>query len=149
MIVLLSLMLMVTACNDDRVYSQFVHTGVEGWDKHEPITFGIDTVQQTGLYALSLGMRASREYPFKNLQVALEYTVFPRQQKQQEVINITVSDNDGNMLGHGISLYEYDLPIQKFNLNKGDSIAVTVRHNMKRETLPGIVDIGMTLRKNE
>lgn len=143
------MLLVMTACNDDRVYSRFEHTGVEGWDKHEPITFGLDTIQHTGLYAMSLGLRASREYPFKNLQVALEYTIYPSLQKMQDIVDVKVSDNEGIMLGHGISVYQYDLPIQKLNLNKGDSIAVTVRHNMKRETLPGIVDVGITLRMNK
>lgn len=142
-------MLLLTACNDDRVYSQFVHTGVEGWDKHEPVTFSLDTIQHTGLYAMSLGLRASRDYPFKNLQVALEYTIFPSMQRQQDIVDVKISDSEGIMLGHGISVYQYDLPIQKLNLNHGDSIAITVRHNMKRETLPGIVDVGITLRQSK
>jgi hypothetical protein len=34
-------------------------------------------------------------------------------------------------------------------LNKGDSLEIKIRHDMKREILPGISDIGIMLNKHE
>ena len=52
------------------------------------------------------------------------------------------------MLGHGVALYQFDLPLRKHFYLHGDSIHVRVRHNMKREILPGINDVGIQLRKD-
>ena len=49
------------------------------------------------------------------------------------------------MKGHGISTYQYNFHLTTLTLNEGDSLHIAVRHNMKREILPGISDIGIRL----
>ncbi|MBP7359673.1 MAG: gliding motility lipoprotein GldH, partial [Prevotella sp.] len=46
---------------------------------------------------------------------------------------------------NGISYYQYNFNISHIELHKGDSIHVCIRHNMKREILPGISDVGFSL----
>lgn len=97
---------------------------------------------------MTLGIRMNKEYPFQNIQIVVDQTVYPEQRTLSDKVTCKVTDSNGLMLGHGISLYQYDIPIRKTNYEKGDSITVRIRHNMKREILPGIVDIGMVLRKS-
>ena len=56
-----------------------------------------------------------------------------------------LADDKGNMLGQGISYYQYNFILVDRDLSKGDSLHVTVRHIMKREILPGISDIGFRM----
>jgi hypothetical protein len=37
--------------------------------------------------------------------------------------------------------------VRQLQLQEGDSLHVVVRHNMKREILPGIFDVGIKLLK--
>ena len=53
------------------------------------------------------------------------------------------------MKGSGVSLYQYLLPITTHTYEKGDSIRVRVIHNMKREDLPGIADVGIKITKQQ
>ncbi|MEE1316730.1 MAG: gliding motility lipoprotein GldH, partial [Prevotella sp.] len=50
-------------------------------------------------------------------------------------------------LSTGVTLYQYSMPAATMEYAKGDSIKVRVIHNMKREVLPGIVDIGIKIEK--
>jgi len=141
-------MLLLMACNyNNKVYDHYVESEVEGWEKNESITFGIDSLKESGHYALMLGLRISDRYPFQNLQMVVDQTIYPSQQTVHDVIECKVTDKQGAMLGHGISIYQYDLPVRKLFYQKGDSISVKVRHNMKREILPGIINVGVTLKR--
>lgn len=140
-------MLLLTACNNNKVYDRYLEVEGEGWDKNEPITFGIDTLKESGLYSLMLGLRVNEKFPFQNLQIVVDCTVFPSHQTVHDVMECKVTDKHGVMLGHGVSMFQYELPVRKQFYQKGDSISVIVRHNMKREILPGIIDIGVTLKK--
>lgn len=135
-----------TACDKAMVYSHYEHVPYEGWNKNEPLQFSIDTLKASDTYAMTLGIRMTGEYPFRNLHMVVEQTVFPSMTVLVDKIKCTTVDKQGNMLGHGVSTYEYNIPLRKHAYNQGDSIHVKIRHDMKRETLPGIIDVGLTLR---
>lgn len=147
-ILALLLTLLLTACNDDRVFDKYIHADENGWEKNDDVSFCIDSLKEGGMYSMTLGIRMNKEYPFQNIQIVVDQTVYPEQRTLSDKVTCKVTDSNGLMLGHGISLYQYDIPIRKTNYEKGDSITVRIRHNMKREILPGIVDIGMVLRKS-
>ena len=46
-----------------------------------------------------------------------------------------------------IYIFQYNSHIKDLSVEKGDSVEVRVRHNMKREILHGIMDIGIQLNK--
>ena len=59
-----------------------------------------------------------------------------------------ITDNEGNVLGTGINHYQYEMALPNIMLHIDDSLHVSVRHLMRRECLPGITDIGLTLERN-
>ena len=59
----------------------------------------------------------------------------------------SVIDQSGNSKGKGLSLQQYDFDIDEMQLEQGDSLHIRVAHNMKREILPGVVDLGFILIK--
>ena len=66
-----------------------------------------------------------------------------------DTVNCQLIDKNGVSKGQGISYYQYNFPINVYRLNQGDSIHITVRHDMKREILPGVSDIGVKITKND
>ncbi|MCM1079399.1 MAG: gliding motility lipoprotein GldH [Bacteroidales bacterium] len=137
--------LSLTACDDRRIYDHYEHTAVGGWEKNDALAFSISPLKKSGRYTLSLGLRTSDAYPFKNLSLVVEQTSFPSRQKAANVVNCNIVNRNGRRLGNGITLYQYSIPIRKKFHMRGDSLHITVRHNMKREILPGIVDIGIRM----
>lgn len=144
----LVLIMALTACETDVVFSQYKHTAPGGWEKNEALIFEVDSMPSSGTYAMIMGLRISDSYPFRNLHMVVEQTILPSHQMVKDTLTCWVSDKRGTMLGHGVSFYQYDLPVRRLSYNKGDSISIRVRHNMKREILPGITDIGITLKQS-
>ena len=64
-----------------------------------------------------------------------------------DTIQCNLINKDGVTTGQGISYYQYNFPINLYHFNENDSIHIMIRHDMKREILPGISDIGIKLEK--
>lgn len=98
-----------------------------------------------GVFTANLGLRINSSFPFMGLTLIVDQTVYPSHLTKSDTINCQLIDKNGNSKGLGISYYQYNFKINQVSLNKGDSLVVRVRHNMKREILPGISDIGYSL----
>lgn len=148
LLAMLCLTNILTACTDSRIYDHYEHASVGGWEKNDALTFDIKPLEKSGRYTLSLGIRTNDAYPFQNLSLVVEQTSFPSNKRSVDVINCDIVNRNGRMLGNGVTLYQYSLPIKKKFHMSGDSLHITVHHNMKREILPGIVDIGIRMDRD-
>lgn len=146
-IVLLVTGLLAASCTGNKVYDKYNHTPVAGWEKNDTLSFDIPRVKTGGLYNAELGLRINNSYPFMGLTLIVTRTIYPKMVVHTDTLNCHLIDKNGNTNGQGISYYQYDFPVGYLQLQKGDSLHVTVRHDMKREILPGISDIGLQLSK--
>lgn len=147
-IVILTAMLLAS-CNKQKVYDRYQHTPVVGWERNDTLKFDdIERFKAAGDYATYLGLRINGYYPFMGLTLIIDKTTLPSHTVDSDTINCKLLDRHGNSQGiGGISYYQYNMKLKNIRVAKGDSIVVSVRHNMKREILPGISDIGFMLVK--
>ena len=79
--------------------------------------------------------------------------IYFKQRKKQErtyndTVNCEIVNDKGTLVGQkGITSTEICQPITSFQLNRNDSLHVTIHHIMSRESLPGISDVGIRLLK--
>ena len=137
----------LAACNRRLVYDNYVHTQLAGWEKNDTLSFEIPPVDSTAPYLSRLGLRITDAYPFTALTLIVEQHVYPRDEVFIDTVRCQLTDRRGNAAGKGISYHQYQFPVTTLQLQHGDSIHVRIRHDMKREILPGVSDIGMSLRR--
>ncbi len=140
--------LILTACGMRTVYYHYEHTELAGWEKLDTLVFNVPKAQETSDYGMSLGLRVTGQYPFQRLTLIVERTVYPSHKSVADTISCRLVTRDGRMLGHGVNAYQYTFPVADFSVQEGDSLHITVRHDMKREILPGISDVGIKLTKH-
>ncbi|MBR1388052.1 MAG: gliding motility lipoprotein GldH [Prevotella sp.] len=138
----------LVACNRNAIYSHYEHTPISGWEKNDTITFGIPPVAESGDYHEELGLRINGDYPFLGLSLVIEQTVLPSGYRHNDTLNCSLIDDNGRVKGAGIRHYQYNFHVNTIRLNEGDSLHVLVKHNMKREIMTGITDIGIHVEKN-
>lgn len=147
-IVFLTVATALLSCNRKTVYNQYAHTPKAGWNRGDTLCFCVDTIRQDGLYTGEVGIRISGHYPFTTLSLIVEQQIMPAGIYLADTVSCRLFDNKGNMKGKGVSLYQYAVKLpHSVSLRQGNSLKVKVRHYMKRETLPGIANIGIKLRK--
>lgn len=94
-----------------------------------------------------LNLRTDNSFPFTGVMLIINQTVIPADKNYSDTLICSVTDSRGHSLGKGINLYQHAFPIATRHLSAGDSLYVTVHHNMMREILPGIADVGLTINK--
>ena len=145
--VLATVVMLLSGCNQKTVYNRYVHTPLDGWEKNDTLFFDIRPIGKGGQYLEELGLRLDRRFPFTSLQLTVEQVLLPMGHVRYDTLTCNLFTKGGQPMGDGISYYQCAVPISRVMLNKGDSLHICVRHNMKREMLIGIADIGIKLTK--
>lgn len=135
------------SCTGNKVYDRYVHTPVSGWEKNDTLVFNLQRMADSGDYASELGLRVTSDYPFMGLTLIVDQWVYPARRHYVDTLNCKLMDAKGNSMGVGMSYYQFRFPIRELPLHRADSVVVKIRHDMKREILPGISDVGYLLRK--
>ena len=134
---------MLCGCQRQIVYHEFRHISEPGWDKTDTLHFDIAPLKDDGLYHIDAELRTDKNYPFQQLTIEVHQTVYPSKETYYDEINCKLVSEEGEIGGDGISSFQYQFPVLR--LHQGDSIHLSVTHNMKREIMPGIDDAGIRL----
>lgn len=140
----------VASCTTNTVYDSYSHTPLAGWEKNDTLTFNVRPLAEGGTFNETVGLRMTTAFPFTSISLIVEQHIIPHGMPGRiltDTIKCPITDIRGNFLGKGISSYQYEFSLRDINIRKGDSIHVSIRHNMKREILPGVSDIGLKIDK--
>ena len=138
----------MTSCDRLPIYSHYEPTPTSGWEKNDTICFGIPPVSKAGNYKEELGLRINEDYPFRGLCLVIQQTVLPSGYCHNDTLNCNLIDKKGTIRGIGISHYQYTFHVNTIRLAEGDSLHILVKHNMKREIMPGVTDIGIKIEQD-
>lgn len=146
-VVMLTTLILCVACEENRVYHHYCHTPIEGWEKVEALSFEVPPLAQAGRYATNLELRTNNSYPYMSLALIVEQTVYPSMKQRVDTLMCPLVDSRGNAKGNGVSYCQYRFTVSQTQLHKADSLHIVVRHNMQRDILPGIADVGIAVDK--
>ena len=120
--------------------------------------FCVPPVRQSTVLHEEVELRISDRYPFMGLSLVVEHTTVPANTSRKagktlpaglmrtDTLNCSLVDQNGNFKVKGIGYYQYHFHLTDISVNEGDSLVIAIRHAMRRETLPGIADVGLKLR---
>lgn len=134
-----------TACDTQTAYHHYESVAPEGWARQDTLTFAIDTIIQRGNYDATLCIRTNATYPFRNLAVRTAINISPRDTTVSRQMEMTLRQVDEHKDRSSITYFTHHEPIATLALQPGDSITVKVTHNMRREVMQGITDVGIKL----
>ena len=148
-ILLAATVLAFAACDNKTVYHHYEHVSTGGWDKNDTMKFSIPPIQKAGQYQEEVELRITNDYPFLGLTLLLEQTVMPMGKQERKMerqsLEYTLLTSEGHPIGTGVKHFNYSFRLKDLHLNEGDSLQINIVHNMKREIMPGISDIGIKL----
>ena len=151
LIIVLELVAVVLLCcscdNNKTAYNNYEPITVEGWERSDTVVFENIVIKTTADYKEEIGLRINDAFPYLNLFLVVDQEIRPGHIFRRDTISCSLMDNEGNVKGDGLSYYQYSFPLTTLRLNSGDTLGIRVRHNMRREILPGIADIGMKISR--
>ncbi len=144
-IVAIAALTVLTACGG-KVYDTYRHTSVEGWERNDTLCYDVNKVHSQGNYVVELGVRTAYSYPFVALTLIVDQTILPSGTTLTDTINCKLVTPPHSQKTGGISIFQYNTTVRELKLNAKDSLHITVRHDMKRDILPGISDVGISVK---
>ncbi len=143
---LLAVMLTTTGCERHTLYHHYEHTPLTAWEKSDTLFFAVRKMTDRALIRRDVELRISDRYPYQQLCLVVEQTTLPSRFIRRDTLNCRLTSPEGEMLGKGVTLYQKSFHLPDVILNEGDSLAIKVHHAMKRQSLPGIADVGILLK---
>jgi gliding motility-associated lipoprotein GldH len=137
--------LMMAACDRSVVYNHYEHVDNEGWERNDTIHFYVPPIKQAGTYHQQLMLRTNNQLPFLGISVIVEQDIYPVGRKLRKRIDCKLVEQNGHVIGSGISCYQYTFDVDSVQLNEGDSLHMYVMHYMKQENMQGISDVGILI----
>ncbi len=157
---------LLVSCNNETVYHKFVNIEGGEWTKQNKFTFEAGSFDSDMTVEESVELRLwARDYPYGNISILVEQTLFPAKTKTVDTLTYVFSRRQGDKETRrqgdretgrqgdketrspdGPAFFQVSMPLKTLSLHKGDSLSVTLRHNMKCMALPGVVDVGVKLK---
>lgn len=134
-------------CDESIVFHQYASTSILGWEKNDTLEFNIPRLATTDRYREEIDVRISNEYPFKSINLVIEQQFLPGKRVKRDVLRCQFTDTKGHLKGCGTNFYQYRYVLDDIVLRQNDSVHITIKHDMKREIIPGISDIGVRLTR--
>ena len=138
--------LLLSACNRQTVYQDSEAIPSSGWHINHLIDFGVAIDDTTHLHELSLLVRNTTDYPYRNLYLFLDIEL-PDQRTLRDTIECILADKDGQWTGRGFGTIRSN----KF-LFRDDvwfpvpgTYTFRLQQGMREEALKGMSDIGIRI----
>lgn len=147
LLITLALAATLLSCERKTLYSHFTDIDLDGWTKSDTVTFCVTDIPQTGFHDETLCLRTTAEYPFQSLTLVVQQSRRADDEGRTDTLSLRLVDSRGNPTGDGVSLSQHRFPLRNISLETGDTLRLRVWHIMKRETLPGVVNVGLTVKR--
>ena len=145
--IIIAVALALTSCNRHTIYSHYESVDINGWERSDTLSFCVNNTSDS-IFSEQLGLRINGNFPFTSLSLVVEQRLLHDSHIiKSDTLNLTLTNEDGLFLGKGLNIFHYDVDLGTIVLPKADTLQVSVYHNMRRELLPGVASIGITVEK--
>ena len=143
--ILLSSCLLLVACNRNTIYSEFRSVPMKEWGADSILTYRFDIEDTHATYQMLVCVRHTDQYPYQNMWL------FVGDSLRQDTIEFYLANDCGEWLGNGGNgliempvLYEeaYRFP------HSGEQVW-HIQQGMREQSLQGVSDVGLIIKKNE
>jgi len=146
-LILLTGLSLLYGCYSGTIYSHYEPVPLDGWWNTDTIRFELGPVMDGGTFHDEVTLRTTTAYPYTQLAVVVRQQVIPNGEARTDSITLLLTDNQGNPSGVGTIHRHHSLELRPLHIEKDQQLAVSIYHNMKKECLSGITDIGITITK--
>ena len=146
---LLGALITASSCRRTTIMHTYRNTPVQGWEQSDRLAFRLDTVRESGLYAMRLGVRTTADYPYQKLWLVMETDLSHPDTTYSDTIVCTFVRSDGTREGSGTDTYQYNFDFADIMLHEGQTGRFVIHHIMQREILQGISDIGIRITRKD
>ena len=141
-------LLLITACNNNTIFSSHTPIPNKGWESYECKEFYIN-IPATDNYDIDLFISHSSAYQYSNLWLFVDH-ISPDSTLTNDTINIAIADPYGKWIGNGWgNLHQIETNIAHSQMLDSGTHIIKLNQAMRDYNLKGISNIGLSVTKSE
>ncbi len=137
-------------CDNSRIFEEYRPVKDHQWLHKDTITYQVNIQDTNSHYNIYLNLRNKINYPYRNIWLLFK-TVGPDNQTSKSKMNFKLANKKGQWLGQGLGdIYDHRYRIsKKAKFRHLGNHTFRINHLMRKDTLPGIMNVGLRLEKAE
>ncbi|MEE4214112.1 MAG: gliding motility lipoprotein GldH [Bacteroidales bacterium] len=138
------------SCRQGSIYNESEKIPAYSWNAGNTISFSAPVSDTLNAYNISLVIRTTNSYPYRNLFLFVE-TKSPEGYRIKDTVEYFLADEKGNWYGSGLGdINDLSVPF-KTNVLFPDTgnYVFNIRHGMREKDLKGVSDIGIQIIKRK
>jgi len=145
---LLISMVIFSSCNSSKIYEKHIDNERITWNRFDVKTFQVDIKDISASYDFYVAIRHLTDFPLPYLTI--RFTLYtPAGEMRTMEQKIFLKDKQGNLLGEGMGdLWDLlHLAREDFQFTEQGTCTVEISSTMSQADLPGIMQVGLIVRK--
>lgn len=140
---------LLSACNRKIVFSEYKTFGEAGWEAKNAAVFEMDITDTQSLNNVSLMVRHSEEYPYRNIFLFVT-TQYPDGKVLKDTMEVVLSNDKGEWAGSGAGdIFDFKVPIKKnVRFALPGHYKFSFEQAMRDNPLPQVMDFGFEIEKS-
>ena len=147
-LLLFGMCMLLYSCDQAKIYENHLDNERITWNRFDVKTFNIDIEDTTASYDFYVAIRHITAFPFGF--ITIQFTIYtPSGETRMLEQKIILKDDKGNWLGDGMGdLWDLNhLVREDFRFTRPGTCTVEVSSTMSQANLPGIMQVGLIVRR--
>jgi gliding motility-associated lipoprotein GldH len=145
---LLFILFVLISCNSRNIYEKYIDNERITWNRFDVKTFNVDIKDISAKYDFYVAIRHHTDVPFHYINIS--FTIYtPSGEVRMMEHKIYLRDKEGRLLGDGMGdLWDVVYPARMgLELTEPGICKVEISSTMSQADLPGILQVGLVVRK--
>lgn len=142
-------LILLVSCSGRKVYEKHIKTENLNWNRFNKMNFDVPIKNVASTYDFFVTLRYIEQVPYDQVKV---YFYFSTSDGETHALNHTIRlrDYEGRLLGKGMGDYwdVEELVKGDYRFREPGICRVEISSRMDKVELPGIVDVGLVVRKS-
>ena len=135
------------SCSGGTLFHSYKPMPEEGWERRDTVCFALPQTEEDISGTLTIGLRLTAPVGLQDIVLAVEQSLESPPVYRCDTIRCPLTDTEGNALGQGVNVIQYETQQLPFHLQKEQSGTVRIRHLMTDETIAGITELGIKVSR--
>jgi gliding motility-associated lipoprotein GldH len=149
-LLLIGTCLLLSSCDNAKIYEKHLDNERITWNRFDVKTFNVDIEDISATYDFYLAIRHITAFPLN--YITIQFIIYtPSGETRMLEQKIRLKDAEGNWLGDGMGdLWDYtQLVREDFRFTQAGTCIVEVSSTMSQADLPGIMQVGLIVRRKD
>jgi len=140
---------LLISCENHTIYSKYKKVNNYIWNYNNSIDFEFKIKDTLSVYNMHFRLRNAGVFPYSNVWIMINGYKPDGQEFIAQRYEFILADDSGKWTGKGLGdIIDNDfLILENIKFPKTGDYKIKVRHDMRIEQLPGIMDVGISVKK--